>query len=42
MPETNAPSGRHRAATVWTGREAIVWGGHCLNAYFGDGKLYRP
>jgi N-acetylneuraminic acid mutarotase len=37
LPTLNAPTGRSRGQAVWTGTEAIVWGGSGL-----DGKRYRP
>lgn len=44
---TGAPTGRTRAAVVWTGKEAIIWGGAstATNSYptvYSDGKIYRP
>ncbi len=39
MTDTNAPTARNGAVTVWTGNEAIVWGGY---SYKNDGKIYRP
>jgi hypothetical protein len=39
MPTTNAPTARYEATAVWTGTEAIIWGGQ---SYKNDGKVYRP
>jgi N-acetylneuraminic acid mutarotase len=39
MPTTNAPAARYQATAVWTGTEAIIWGGY---SYKADGKVYRP
>ena len=39
MSDTNAPPARYAATVVWTGSEAIVWGGY---SYKNDGKIYRP
>jgi hypothetical protein len=37
------PSVREHLSAVWTGREAIVWGGCCSDTGpFADGALYRP
>ena len=38
MPTSNAPAPREWATVVWTGSEAIVWGGSKRN----DGKVFRP
>ncbi|MHC4599590.1 MAG: Kelch repeat-containing protein [Planctomycetota bacterium] len=39
-----APRGRYRHATVWTGTEMIVWGGHNGNqgGFLADGGRYDP
>jgi N-acetylneuraminic acid mutarotase len=37
-----APAGRIRPATVWTGRQVIVWGGERDQHFLGDGALYDP
>lgn len=39
MDTTNAPTARNGATAVWTGAEAIIWGGY---SYKNDGKIYRP
>jgi N-acetylneuraminic acid mutarotase len=39
MPTTNAPTARYSGTVVWTGSEAILWGGY---SYKQDGKIYRP
>lgn len=39
MPTTNAPAARYNGTVVWTGAEAILWGGY---SYKNDGKIYRP
>jgi N-acetylneuraminic acid mutarotase len=39
MSDTNAPTARYAAPAVWTGTEAIIWGGY---SYKNDGKIYRP
>ena len=39
MPTTNAPAARYQHTAVWTGAEAILWGGQ---SYKNDGKVYRP
>lgn len=41
MSDSNAPAGRQYATAVWTGAEAIVWGGYS-GTYRNDGKIYRP
>jgi N-acetylneuraminic acid mutarotase len=41
MPDSNAPAGRNLATSVWTGAEAIVWGGY-NGSVRNDGKIYRP
>ena len=45
MDVTGAPTARSRASVVWTGKEAIVWGG-ARNAtgttYYADGAVFRP
>jgi N-acetylneuraminic acid mutarotase len=45
MDTTNAPTVRARASVVWTGNEAIVWGGSnnaSGDKYYADGAVYRP
>jgi N-acetylneuraminic acid mutarotase len=45
LDETGAPAPRGRAIAVWTGREAIVWGGSTsdyLSGYVATGGIYRP
>ncbi len=40
-----APTSRSRAAVVWTGKEAIIWGGSNYtggSTYYNDGIVYRP
>lgn len=42
---TGAPKERHRASAVWTGREAILWGGAYSDGFvtlYNDGGIYRP
>ncbi len=39
LPATGAPPARGHATAVWTGKEAIVWGGFPMEA---DGRIYRP
>ncbi len=41
MPTTGAPVAREWATAVWTGSEAIVWGGYSGSAR-NDGKIFRP
>jgi N-acetylneuraminic acid mutarotase len=41
MSRTNAPSPRNQFAVVWTGDQAIYWGGYSNN-FIGDGKRYFP
>ena len=45
MDVTGAPTARTRASVVWTGKEAIVWGG-ARNAvgttFYADGAVFRP
>lgn len=41
MSPTNAPSARTQFSVVWTGNQAIYWGGY-TNNYIGDGKRYFP
>ncbi|MBI5801982.1 MAG: hypothetical protein HZA92_14820 [Verrucomicrobia bacterium] len=38
---TNAPSPRTQFSVVWTGDQAIYWGGYSNN-FIGDGKRYFP
>jgi len=44
MSDSNALSPRYLPTSVWTGAEAIVWGGVSYNSptYRNDGKIYRP
>ncbi len=45
IDETGAPGARGRATAVWTGREAILWGGSTsdyLSGYLTSGAIYRP
>jgi N-acetylneuraminic acid mutarotase len=45
MSDTNAPVGRQYPTAVWTGAEAIIWGGYngSVSPYYrNDGKIYRP
>jgi len=46
---TDAPTTRAHASVVWTGKEAIIWGGSSYGnapysggTYFADGAIYRP
>lgn len=42
---TGAPGARARATVVWTGKEAVVWGGangHTCCTYYNNGAVYRP
>ncbi len=41
MSPTNAPSPRTQFSVVWSGDQAIYWGGY-TNNYIGDGKRYFP
>ena len=41
MSPTNAPSPRTQFSVVWTGDQAIYWGGY-TNNYIGDGRRYFP
>lgn len=41
MSPTNAPSPRTQFSVVWTGDQAIYWGGY-TNNFIGDGKRYFP
>jgi len=41
LPDAGAPSPRNQQHTVWTGSEAIIWGGY-NGSYLRDGKIYRP
>lgn len=41
MSPTNAPSPRTQFSVVWTGTQAIYWGGYSNN-FIGDGKRYFP
>jgi N-acetylneuraminic acid mutarotase len=42
LPTLNAPSARAFATTIWTGTEALVWGGIGSSGTLKDGKIYRP
>jgi hypothetical protein len=45
LDETGSPGPRARATAVWTGREAIVWGGSggdTTSPYHNTGAIYRP
>lgn len=42
LPTLNAPVARAFATAVWTGSEAIVWGGQATSGVRNDGKTYRP
>ncbi|MBL8716393.1 MAG: hypothetical protein JNL79_10380 [Myxococcales bacterium] len=42
LPTLNAPSARAFATTIWTGTEAVVWGGSGSSGTLKDGKIYRP
>lgn len=45
MDVTAAPTSRARATVVWTGKEAIIWGGSSYgtgSSFYSDGKIYRP
>lgn len=42
---TGAPTARARATVVWTGKEALFFGGangHTCCTYYADGAVYRP
>jgi N-acetylneuraminic acid mutarotase len=41
MP-TGGPTGRHSGTVVWTGSEAILFGGRKGSTDYNDGKIYRP
>lgn len=41
MTKTNAPSRRTQFAAVWTGTEAIIWGGYGPTNFIADGKRYN-
>jgi len=41
VSSTNAPTPRTQFAVVWTGDQAIYWGGYSNN-FIGDGKRYFP
>lgn len=39
----NVPKDRSSHSAVWTGKEMIVWGGHCIaGCYRTDGAAYNP
>jgi N-acetylneuraminic acid mutarotase len=45
MDVTDAPTARSRPSVVWTGKEAIIWGGSNYasgSTFYSDGKVYRP
>lgn len=45
LDTTDAPTARARASIVWTGKEAVIWGGSNYvygSTYYADGKVYRP
>ncbi len=42
LPTVNAPTARALATAVWTGNEAVVWGGQGSGGIRNDGKLHRP
>ncbi|MBL8722272.1 MAG: hypothetical protein JNL79_40195 [Myxococcales bacterium] len=45
MDVTDAPTARSRPSVIWTGKEAIIWGGSNYasgSTYYSDGKVYRP
>ncbi len=45
MDVTGAPVARSRASVVWTGKEAIVWGGAKYatgTTFYNDGAVFRP
>ena len=45
MPKIGAPSARYGATAVWTGREALVFGGVSFtdgDIYRSDGAAFRP
>lgn len=46
LPTLDAPAARVRATVVWTGSEAIVWGGAgfpgSIDTYLRDGARFRP
>jgi len=44
MPSKNEPSPRGSAMVVWTGKEALVWGGVDFSSYTvkKDGAIFRP
>lgn len=42
---TDAPTSRSRPQVVWTGKEAVIWGGAAYqygSTFYADGKVYRP
>lgn len=42
---TDAPTARARASVVWTGKEALIWGGSNYGSgstFYADGAIYRP
>jgi N-acetylneuraminic acid mutarotase len=46
MGTSNAPTGRYRHSSVWTGTELVVWGGESYSSnnhfYLDDGARYNP
>jgi hypothetical protein len=42
MATAGAPATRTNSSMVWTGREAIVWGGYFNNVYYNNGARYDP
>jgi hypothetical protein len=42
LPASGAPSWRTAYSVVWTGAEAIVWGGLSRSTPLGDGARYVP
>jgi len=45
MDVTGAPTARARGSVVWTGKEAIIWGGaHYAtgSTFYADGAVFRP
>ncbi len=42
LPGTGAPSARFHAASAWTGRTMVVWGGESAGTPTGTGSAYDP
>lgn len=42
MDSTGEPAARSRAVVIWTGKEAIIWGGVSGGNYLADGAIFRP